>query len=604
MRSDVVRIGGASGFWGDSLDGARQLIMQGEIDFLVFDYLAEITMSLLARMRARKPELGFVPDFTDAVGPLLRTIKERGIRVVTNSGGVNPRAAAAALAARAKAEGVDLKIAVVTGDDLHADIEKVRATGVREMFTGEPMPARLLSANAYLGAKPIADALDRGAEVIITGRCVDSAVTLGILVHRFGWKWDNWDGLAQASLAGHLIECSTQVTGGIFTDWRDVPGWDDMGFPIAECRADGSFVITKPERTGGLVTPLSVGEQMLYEIGDPASYMLPDVTCDFRAVQMRQLGSDRVEVTGAVGRPPSDTLKVSATYPDGFRSIGTVTIAGRDAAAKAQRAGEAIFQRARRLLAVRQMADFTQTSIEILGSESVYGANAAKAASRAREVVLKLGAMHPEEKALELFAREVAPAASAMAQGLTGFFAGRPAVQPVVRLYSFLWPKSAVTPVVEIGGAAHEVRFDPVPAAEGRFEPEPQQSAERGGSNATAKVPLVALAVGRSGDKGNTANIGLIARKPSYLPFIKAALTADRIKTWFAHCGVTRVDRFDLPGMSALNYVLHDALGGGGVASLRIDPQGKAFAQMLMDIEIPVPPEIAADVEAQRGKVA
>lgn len=604
MRGEVVRIGGASGFWGDSLDGARQLVMQGEIDFLVFDYLAEITMSLLARMRARKPELGFVPDFTDAVGPLLRTIKDRGIRVVTNSGGVNPRAAAAALAARAKAEGVDLKIAVVMGDDLLADVDKIRVAGVREMFSGEPMPARLLSANAYLGAKPIADALDRGAEVVITGRCVDSAVTLGILVHRFGWGWDQWDRLAQASLAGHLIECSTQVTGGIFTDWRDVPGWDDMGFPVTECRADGAFVITKPERTGGLVTPLSVGEQMLYEIGNPAAYVLPDVTCDFRSVQMRQVGSDRVEVTGAVGRPPSDTLKVSATYPDGYRAIGTVTIAGRDAAAKAQRAGEAIFQRTRRLLAARQMADFTQTSIEVLGSEAVYGANASNAAANAREVVLKLGAMHPDEKALELFAREVAPAASAMAQGLTGFFAGRPAVQPVVRLYSFLWPKSAVTPAVEIDGGTHAVPFELHPAVPGKAEPMPPQAIANPASNAKAKVPLIALAVGRSGDKGNTANIGLIARKPSYLPFIKAALTAERIKTWFAHCGVTHVERFDLPGMSALNYVLHDALGGGGVASLRIDPQGKSFAQMLMDIEIPVPPEIADEAERQRGKVA
>jgi hypothetical protein len=592
----TVRIGGASGFWGDSLEGAGQLVRRGDIDFLVFDYLAEITMSLLARIHARKAELGYVPDFIESVAPLLGEIKARGIRVVTNAGGVNPQACAAALKARADAAGVALNIAVVTGDNLLPQFDAIRAKGTREMFTGAALPEKLMSANAYLGAQPIAAALHRGADVVITGRCVDSAVTLGALVHAFGWSWDDYDKLAQGSLAGHLIECSAQVTGGLFTDWRDVPGWDDMGMPIAECAADGSFVITKPPGTGGLVSPLSVGEQMLYEIGDPAAYVLPDVVCDFRAVTMAQEGDERVRVVGARGRVPTPDLKVSATWHDGFRMMGTVTIGGRDAAAKAQRSGEAIFARVRRLLSERNLGDFTETSLEVLGTEATFGADATRSASR--EVVLKIGARHANENALELLAREIAPAASSMAQGLTGFFAGRPGVQPVMRLFSFLWPKAEVMPRLTIGVEGVDVPFAPhtplIPPQAGI------QSHERDGV-AGATVPLIALAVGRSGDKGNAANIGILARRPDYLPWLRAALTPEAVQRFYAHTGVTKVESWDLPGMHAMNFLLHDALGGGGVASLRIDPQGKAFAQMLMDLPVGVPRTLADQIKLANG---
>ncbi|MBX9589819.1 MAG: DUF1446 domain-containing protein [Hyphomonadaceae bacterium] len=592
MARDTVRIGGAAGFWGDSLDGARQLVLHGDVDVLVFDYLAEVTISLLARMRARKPAAGYVTDFIDAIAPVLGDIKQRGIRVISNAGGINPQAAAAALGERARSLGLAFKIAVVTGDDLMPRADELRRHRIKEMFTGADLPPRLLSANAYLGARPIAAALDRGADIVITGRCVDSAVTLGALVHRFGWRWSDWDRLAQGSVAGHLLECSTQVTGGIATDWADVPGWDDMGLPIAECSSDGTFIITKPQGTGGLITPLTVGEQLLYEIGDPAAYVLPDVQCDLRQIRLTQRGADCVEVRGARGRPPTADLKVSATYADGYRAIGTVTLAGRDAAPKARRAGAAIFKRARRLLAARQLGDFTETSIEVLGTEAVYGASARAQAAAAREVVLKLAATHPDAGALEIFAREIIPAASSMAQGLTGFFAGRPGVQPVVRLFSFLWPKRDVQPLVSMAGEDTPVPFDPVPAVAAL--PVSLTVVPAGIlSEPAACVPLVALAVGRSGDKGNMANIGIIARRAEYLPWIKAALTSERLMAWFAQTGVTHVERFDLPGMHAINFLLHEALGGGGMASLRIDPQGKAFAQMLMDIEVAVPAALA-----------
>jgi hypothetical protein len=590
MTRETVRIGCASAFWGDSTAGVEQLVRRGEIDFLVFDYLAEITMSLLARARARKPELGYVPDFVEAIAPLLPEIKQKGIRIVSNAGGINPQAAATALRRKAEEVGIMLNIAVVTGDDLTSRADEIRAAGVTEMFSGAVMPEKLTTMNAYLGAQPIALALDRGADVVITGRCVDSAVVLGPMVHTFGWSWTDYDKLAQGSLAGHLLECAAQVTGGLFTDWRDVPGWDDMGMPVAVCSPDGSFVVTKPPGTGGLVVPLSVCEQMLYEIGDPAAYILPDVVCDFRDVSMTVSGPDQVRATGARGRPPTPTLKVSATWHDGYRVIGTLTIGGYEAAAKAERAGEAILARVRRLLSARGIPYFSETSIEVLGSESMYGPWRHSAAKDNREVVLKIGARHRDQEALEMLAREIFPPGSSMAQGITGFFAGRPGVQPVLRLFSFLWPKEKMPQVVHFGGADINVPFAPSqPLLPSAAVP----AAPKAVGVADATLPLIALAVGRSGDKGNSANIGLIARKPDYLPWIRAALMEEVVRDWFAHLGVTKVERFELPGMNAFNFLLHDALGGGGVASLRVDAQGKAYAQMLMDYPIPVPSALA-----------
>lgn len=586
-----LRIGCASGFWGDTLEGTGQLIERGQIDVLVFDWLAEITLSLLARVKAKKPDAGYVPDFIEAIAPHLASLKARKIRVVSNGGGMNPAACAAALAARAQAAGVDLRIATVTGDDLKPREAELRAAGVREMFTGAALPEKLVTANAYIGARAIAAALDAGADVVITGRCVDSAVTLGPLVHHFGWDWQDWDRLAQGSLAGHLIECGVQGTGGLFTDWDQVPGWDDMGFPIVEVVEDGSFILTKPEGTGGHVVPLAAAEQLLYEIGDPAAYLLPDVTCDFRGVRLEAAGPDRVRVSGARGRPASGSLKVSATVADGFRVIGAVTIAGRDAVAKAERTGAAILARAARLAAARGLPPFTETSIEVLGSEATYGPHGSAAARAMREVVLKLGARAASAETLDILAREIVPAATAMAQGLTGLYAGRPGVQPVFRNFSFLWPAAQVPAEVSLDDRRFEVGNPVPPPAVPALAVSPVEASD---SAPTTAVPLIRLAVGRSGDKGNIANIGVIARKPAYLPHIRAALTEAAVQAWFAHLGLSRVERFDLPGFHALNFLLHDALGGGGVASVRIDPQGKALAQMLMDIPVPVPAGLLA----------
>lgn len=586
----TIRIGCCSGFWGDSLDGARQLVEGGRIDYLVGDYLAEVTMSLLARAKLKDPTLGYTPDFIDAVAPLLPQIAQQGIKVVVNAGGLNPEGCRAALVRATEAAGVSLKIAVVEGDDLMPLQDAIRERAPKEMFSGAPFPARVVSMNAYLGARPIAAALDAGAQIVITGRCVDSALGLGPLLHEFGWKDADYDRLSAGSLAGHLIECGVQGTGGAFTDWDQVPGWDDMGFPIAECCADGSFTITKPDGTGGLITPASVCEQMLYEIGDPGAYLLPDVACDWTDVRFVQSGIDRVEVSGAKGHAPSTSYKVCATYADGYRSLGTLMIGGFEAARRARRQGEAIVARAQRFVRQQGHAEFTEASIEVIGSEDTYGANAR--AVDTREVVLKVGVRHPKREALEVFAREFAPCASAMSQGTTGFIGGRPGVTPVIRLFSFLFDKTAVPVAVRVDGDAIAATVHPgdrrtstrgAPGLSSRDAPVaavPPQGVE---------VALRRIALGRSGDKGNSANIGLVARRPDFAAVIREQVTPQRVAAYFAHYLKGDVTRWEVPGANAFNFLLTEVLGGGGIASLRYDPQGKSYAQMLLDLPVRVP---------------
>lgn len=585
----IVRIGCGAGFWGDSPEGPAQLVRSGQIDYLVLDYLAEITMSILARMKAKRPDLGYATDFvTMVMKPLAREIAEKRIRVVTNAGGINSEACRDALLAVFKEAGVDLKVAVVRGDDLSANAERYRAAGTKEMFSGAAMPQRLASVNAYLGAFPIAAALDAGADIVITGRVVDSAVVLGPLIHEFGWRPTDYDLLSAGSLAGHIVECGTQTTGGIFTDWREVAdSWDDMGFPIAECAADGSFVVTKPAGTGGLVSTATVAEQIVYEVGDPARYILPDVTADWSAVRLEQAGPDRVRVSGARGTAPTDSYKVSATYADGYRASITMMIAGREAADKARATGEAILRRADRLMRAAGFDGFGDTSLEVLGSEANFGAQAR--AGQVREVVLKIAVRHPSKDALQIFAREIFPAATAMAQGITGFAGGRPEPQPVVRLFSFLAPKSDVAASFEIDGKSRLLAPHLPNAGETAPAARPAAIEAPSADGALVRVPLIALAHGRSGDKGDIGNIGVLARKAEYLPWIRRSLTPEAVGRYFAHFVRGRVERFDWPGLNGLNFLLHEGLGGGGIASLRHDPQGKALAQILMDFPVEVP---------------
>ncbi|RLA24378.1 MAG: terpene utilization protein AtuA [Gammaproteobacteria bacterium] len=586
-KKQTIRIGGAAGFWGDTEEGPRQLIEKGNLDYLVFDYLAEITMSILARMRAKSDKAGYATDFINPVmKKLLQQIVDQDIKVISNAGGVNPLACKAALEEIAKTAGIDLKIAVVTGDDLLDKVDEFRQQDRREMETGAPLPDKFMSVNAYLGALPIVAALEEGAQVVITGRCVDSACTLAPLMHEFGWATTDYDQLALGSLAGHLIECGAQVNGGIFTDWEEIGEFDEMGFPIVECHPDGHFFVTKPEGTGGLVSYGTVAEQMIYEINDPCHYLLPDVVCDFSQVNLEESGKDLVKVTGATGSAPTQDYKVSATWQDGYRATSTVTYAGGNAGKKAQTAGEAILRRTRRLFEKRGLQDYSETSIEVIGAESMYGKHARDFI--AREVMLKTAVRHPQKEAIQLFAREIAPAATSMTPGMTGFFAGRPNVVPVIRLFSFLISKSAV-PITMICGDVEKTIEIPIGEPLKITAATPQQITAPTPADDDIAVPLGALAWARSGDKGNHANIGIIARKANFQPIIERYLTEEVVADWFEHFVEGNVKRFALPGVNAFNFMLYNALGGGGIASLRIDPQAKAYGQILLDMQLPLP---------------
>jgi hypothetical protein len=595
MTDQILRIGGASGFWGDAARATPQLLNTEELDYIVYDYLAEITMSIMARARAKDENKGYATDFVSAaMKPNLGLIAERGIKVVSNAGGVNPKACVAALQAEIAAQGLDLKVACVSGDDLIGD--KAQFASATEMFSGEgfPDPDKVLSINAYLGAFPIARALELGADIVVTGRCVDSAVTLGACIHAFGWGREDYDKLAMGSLAGHILECGPQATGGNFTDWEDVPDIASIGYPITEVSADGSFVCTKPEDTGGLVSVGTVCEQMLYEIGDPQAYILPDVVCDFSTATLEKVGENRVKVSGATGRAAPDTYKVSATFADQFRGGTYLSFYGIDADRKARSLAESIFEAARNSFKVFGLPDFSETSVEVMGTECQYGAHSTIDASR--EVVIKVAAKHPDMMGIGILLKEAVGLGLATPPGLSGFAGSRPSPSPVVRLFSCLVPREQVRVSVAVAGESEQCEEAQGEALDVAALPRPDAPMAEDVTE-TVEVPLLKLAWGRSGDKGNKANVGIIARKAQYLPYIWAALSEASVTDRFAHFLDSTedgaVERYLLPGSNAINFLLHDVLGGGGVASLRNDPQGKGYAQLLLAHPIPVPAAIA-----------
>jgi hypothetical protein len=449
----VIRIANGQGFWGDSPDAPVSQVRRGPIDYLTLDYLAEVTMSILQKQRARDPELGYARDFVEVVDRILPELVSKKIRLVANAGGLNPDACRRAVRAVARKHGFDPPIATVSGDDITNRIDELLDRGVefRNMDTGEPLSTirdQVRSASVYFGAFPIAQALDGGAEIVITGRCADAALVLGPMIHEFGWKPDEWDRLAAGIVAGHAIECGAQGSGGnCQDDWATVPDLADIGYPIVEANPDGSFVVTKHEGTGGRVTVASVTEQLVYEIGDPRAYLTPDCGADFTSFHLAQDGANRVLCTGVKGLPATPSYKVSISFAAGFRAVGSVAYAWPDAYRKAKAGARILRERLERM-----GLEFDALHSELLGANACHGIAAAEPsaelAAQLPEVVMRFGVRSKNRTAVERFTKEIAPLVLSGPPSVTGLGAGRPKVEEVMAYWPALISKSEVSPAV------------------------------------------------------------------------------------------------------------------------------------------------------------
>lgn len=450
---DVIKIASGQGFWGDMIDAPVHQASKGDIDYLMMDYLAEVTMSILQKQKLKNPEFGYARDIPPLMERLLPLLKEKKFKVITNGGGVNPLACRDAIFAVAKKLGINgIKIGVVMGDNILDRVDELISQGVtlNNMETGESAAAvagKILSANVYFGAKPVVDALAAGADIVITGRVTDTGLTLAPMIHEFGWKWDDWDKISAGTIAGHIIECGGQASGGNFLgDWENVPDLARIGFPIVEAHPDGTFYITKHENTGGLVSVETVSEQLLYEIGDPKEYITPDCIADFTSIHLEQEGKDRVKVYGITGRPATEFYKVSMSYDDGYSAFTTLTYSAPDALKKAEAADKILRTRLSDL-----GLHFEEIRTEFLGYNSCHGP-LVKRRDDLSEVVMRVGVRSKEKAAIERFGKEIAPLILTGPPSVTGFAGGRPKPSDVVAYWPALIPKKNVEPEVAVEG--------------------------------------------------------------------------------------------------------------------------------------------------------
>ncbi len=596
MARDKIIIANAGGFWGDDPTAAQRQVEGGPIDYLVMDYLAEITMAILQKHKSRNPEAGFATDFVMQLAAVLPACLERGITVIANAGGVNPLACRAAVEALAEQQGVasKLRVGVILGDDIYGDLDSILESGeaLANLDNGAPLSQirdKVLSANAYLGAAPVAKALEMGANVIIAGRVTDTAVTLGPMIHEFGWKDDEWDRLATGIIAGHIIECGTQCTGGNFTDWKKVPSFSKIGYPLVEAHPDGTFVITKHPGTGGLVTSHTVGEQLLYEMGTP-SYLAPDCVAHFDSIRLDQEGPDRVRVSEIRGDPPPEKLKVSVSFAQGYSIVGRLMISGPNSLEKASKAAEIFWGMA----GGRDFYERTSTSF--IGWNACHPPLSEYDPS---ETLVQVGARDADRAKLDTrFGPFVIAGALGSVPGLTApGDQGRPRSSPVIGYWPALISRDKVRVTVHVGDAEEEVSMA-VPSGQPGGAVPPQAAGSRttyvdvgaeaaqGGPQVT--VPLGRLCLARSGDKGDTSNVGVIARTPAVYKWVLQNLTTDFMKDRFAGLCEGSVERHELPNLLSVNFLLHEALGGGGTLSVRFDAQGKTYAQYLLATPVTV----------------
>jgi len=577
LNKKIIRIGNAGGFWGDDLSALRRQIEGGKLDYITSDYLAEITMGILMKQKIKDSSMGYVYDFLSQIEEILGLVIEKSVKIITNAGGINPQALAEKIVKIAKNKNIKTRVAAVFGDDIMDRMDELypEKESMKNMETGEDFSKikdSLLSSNVYLGVQPVLKALKEDSNIIVTGRVTDTAITLAPMIHEFGWETDDWDKLAAGVVGGHIIECGTQSTGGNFTDWKTVGTWNNIGFPILEVNKDGSFIVTKHQETGGLVSVDTVKEQLLYEMGDPKMYISPDVVVDFTSVRLKDVGENRVEVSGIKGAPPTKFFKVSSSFANGYKASGSILIGGTELKKKAGLFEEIFwdktgfeFEKKRTDLigCIDDKNDFATAMLRF----AVY--------DHKREKIVKFGT---EISTLILSG----PAGAAV----TG---GRPKPQMVLGYWPSLIKKNLIESTVIIySGSVVEDIFK-VGSVSGLEIDYPSKNFKKSvdsemfkSRSLDEKILLGKICLARSGDKGDTSNIGVIAKNRQIYEILKRFLTPQAVKEMFSDVCKGEVFRFEVDNLNSFNFLLEKSLGGGGAESIEVDPQGKLYAQRLL----------------------
>ncbi len=605
-----IKIGNAGGFWGDDLDAFRRQLIGGELDYIVADYLAEITMSILRKQNIKNPQLGYVTDFVNQVLENAELIVQKKVKVITNAGGINPYECAKKIARGLEEKNLNLKICIIDGDNIYDEISRLylNTSSFKNIETGESFELikdKIESANVYLGIMPIVKALEKEADIIIAGRVTDTSLAMAPAFYEFGWEENDWDKIASSLVAGHIIECGAQSSGGNYTDWHKITKWDNFGYPIINIFQDGTFEVTKHPETGGLINTDVVKEQLLYEMGNPGHYISPDVVVDFTTVKLEPNGNDCVKVSGIKGKGPTTSFKVSMSYRDGFKTSGSIIVSGPKALEKAQKIKSFFWK--------RLGTEFEKSNTEFIGYNSCHGELAPPISPN--EVLLRFSVFDTNRTKIEEFSKNIAPVILSAPPGVavTG---GRPFIHNVMAYWPALIDKKDVKAIVRIIGKNEEIEESiEIPSTTG-FEKDIPTISRAGIQVSTGKyenskinlpqndwikTKLYEICLARSGDKGNMANIGVIARNKDIYDFISEHITADYVKNMFKHVCKGKVTRYKLDNLLSLNFLLDESLDGGGTKSLMIDAQGKTLASAFLNQEINIPTELSNTVKDSSG---
>ncbi len=583
-----IRIGNAGGYWGDDLTALKRQLSGGPLDYITMDFLAEITMSILQRQQQKNPELGYAGDFLDQIRECLPLIVKKKVTVISSAGGINPVGLGKKIIEIAREQGIKIKVGVVHGDNIMDDIDSLLAKGEKftNMDSGEKflkVRDKVTSANVYLGAEPVVKALQEGCQIIVTGRVTDTGITLAPMIFEFGWKSDDWNKIAAGIVAGHIIECGTQSSGGNITDWTDVKTYDNIGYPIVEMETSGEFTVTKHKNTGGLVSEKTVKEQLVYEMGDPSNYITPDGVARFDSIELKDQGKNRVRISGIKGEPLTELFKISMSYNDGWKASGGILISGPDTYHKAKVAAAAFWKR----LGLK----FEQTRTDMIGSGSIWPKSLES--PETNEIILQFGVRDQNKNKITEFGKLLS---SLILSGPSGMavISGRPRPSQVVAYWPALMKRdNATCKVLTLDSDGKQNSFSISFTSETKSSKSPVPLLKKAkGKNAAGKLKtgiLQDLCYARSGDKGDTCNVGVLARSPQIYDWLTGYLTAAKVKAFFKGITLGKVVRFELDNLEGLNFLLGESLGGGGTRSLMVDPQGKTLAQALLQMPIKAP---------------